>query len=164
LKAPLHRPKASAATAGEDPFMLRIVRIFAFGLWLGVMTGFAFLFAPVAFARIGPTPQFAGMIAAVIEQITNFGYGCAAVAIAASIPDVRRDSRLWAVIALALLMALLGWFEVGAIIPAMQHIPLMTPAYEALHRRSSSVYGAVMVLGAIALVLSATSPRSRFSS
>ncbi len=127
---------------------VRAVLVLAFGLWSGVMIGFAFLFAPLAFSTLGPTPVFAALIARTMGAITLFGYGCAAAAVLASLTDLRaRPARAGALIVIALVMSALGWYEVHAIVPLMQQTALHTPAYDALHRRSSSIYAAVLILG-----------------
>lgn len=141
--------------------MLRIARVLAFGVWTGAMIGFAFIFAPTAFAHIGPTAPFAATIAASIRGITALGYGCTAVVVLACIPQIaRRRSFRWLIV-IALVMCALSWYEVQAIVSAMEHTALRTPAYEALHRRSSTIYSAILLLGIAGTALSVYSPVTR---
>lgn len=139
---------------------MRVVRVLAFGVWTGAMVGFAFIFAPAAFAHVGPTPAFAATIATAIRGITDLGYGCAALVILASRPKIGRTGLLWWLIAIAVLMSALGWYEVHAIVPAMESTALRTPAYDALHHRSSTIYSVILLLGLAGLVLSVLEPRS----
>ncbi|MDQ2872913.1 MAG: DUF4149 domain-containing protein [Candidatus Eremiobacteraeota bacterium] len=136
--------------------MLSMLRVLALGLWVGAMTGFAFIFAPIAFHTIGPTASFAATIASSVQAITIFGYICAAVAIGVSIVLMRAmPRRSFAIIVLAAIMSALGFYESHAIVPLMQSTPLQTPAYDALHRRSSSIYSVVLIAGLAAFVLAA---------
>lgn len=128
------------------------------------MTGFAFIFAPIAFHTIGPTPKFAATIAATIGTIAFFGYICAAVAALATLPSfVAFPRRSCAVLALLLLMTVLSFYETRAVVPRMEVTPLQTPAYDRLHERSSLVYGIVLLSGLAAFVIAAW-PQSRLSS
>lgn len=138
----------------------RIIYVLAFGLWSGVMIGFAFIFAPLAFKALGPVPTFAALIANAIGAITLFGYGCAVAAIAASLLNRRNRIRSTVLATIAIVMAAFSWYETHNIVPAMERIQIASPAYEALHRESSSIYGVVLLLGLIALILSAGEPLS----
>ncbi|MGZ3517731.1 MAG: DUF4149 domain-containing protein [Vulcanimicrobiaceae bacterium] len=140
--------------------MLSLIRLLALGLWVGAMAGFAFIFAPIAFHAIGPTPQFAAMIAATIGAITSFGYGCAAVAALATLPTIgAHPRRSGSVLVLLVLMTVLGFYETHTIVPLMQSTPLQTPAYDALHQRSSSIYSVILLAGVAAFIVSATTPK-----
>jgi hypothetical protein len=126
------------------------------------MLGFAFVFAPIAFHTIGPTPQFAATIAACVEALTSAGYVLAAIAALASLPQFRSHPRTCvAVIALLAIMTLLGAYETHALVPLMQHTALQTPAYDALHRRSSGVYSAILLAGIAAFIVAAASRTAR---
>ncbi len=130
--------------------MLNLIRLVVLGLWTGALAGFAFFFAPIAFAHVGPTPAFAGTIAACVVALARFGWLLGAIAIAATIFD--RDAAPLAarVSTLAVIVAIgLSIVEVLAIVPQMQTTPLGTPAYDALHRESGLVYG-IALLGALA--------------
>jgi len=133
--------------------LLVITRALAMALWVGAMAGFAFIVAPIAFHSMGPTPAFAAMIAEMLRTLTLFGALLASVAIAATIfLGVRnRDALLFA--GMVLTMWLLTLYERSAIIPQMERTALQTPAYEALHRASSEVYGLVLLLGVAAIAL-----------
>lgn len=125
------------------------MRLYAFGLWTGAMLGFAFFFAPQAFAHVGPTPRFAATIAASIVALTRFGYVCAAVIVAASLLQLRKRPALAFCAVLAAIVCALGAYETHAVIPLMQHTALETPAYDALHRQSSGVYSVILLCGLI---------------
>lgn len=120
------------------------------------MVGFAFLFAPTAFSHVGPTPAFAATIADTIGKLTVLGYACAAIVLLASLPRIAVAPRLRLLVALAAIMCALGWYEVHAIVPLMNQTPLQTPAYDALHRRSSTIYSIILLLGLTGLLLTAT--------
>jgi hypothetical protein len=139
-------------------FTLRIVLL---GLWVGAMAGFAFLFAPSAFAHIGPTPAFAATIAACVSAITRFGDWAGVLGVAISVFAQLENRRMTAAIVGCIALAMVcGYIETSFIVPQMQTTPLQTPAYDALHRKSSSVYGAAMLLALAALVLSTLRIRS----
>lgn len=134
-------------------FSLRIVLL---GLWVGAMAAFAFLFAPIAFAHVGPTPAFAATIAASVNAVTKTGdwFGIAAVAITVftRLESRRRAAVIVACVALAIAF---GFVETQIIVPQMQSTPLLTPAYDALHRKSSGVYSIVLLAALAAFVASA---------
>lgn len=135
--------------------LLAVLRSYAFGLWTGAMVGFAFFFAPAAFAHVGPTPAFAATIAASIIAITYFGYVCGGIVILCALLELRSNrSAIW-LAAIAVVMCALGAYETNAVVPLMQHTPLQTPAYDALHRRSSSIYSVILLLGLAGMALTA---------
>ncbi len=130
------------------------VRIVLLGLWVGAMAGFAFVFAPIAFTHIGPTPAFAAMIAAEVAAIVRTGDWIALATVAITVfagLESRRTAA--AIIGCLALTVLCGAFELGAIVPQMQQTPLLTPAYESLHRESSGVYGVAFLAALAALIV-----------
>lgn len=120
------------------------------------MIGFAFIFAPLAFKALGPVPIFAALIARTIDAMTLLGYGCSIAAVAASLLDLRDRIRSAGLAAIAIAMAALSWYETHSVVPTMERTQIASPAYEALHRQSSTVYGVVLLLGLIALIWSAS--------
>ena len=138
--------------------VLYTVRIILLGLWVGAMTGFAFLFAPIAFAHIGPTPAFAATIAASVRAITVVGVILGAVSalltLAIRLETPRRKIPVILCIAIALAFS---FVETHLIVPKMETTPLQTAAYDALHRQSSGVYSAVLIFALSAFVLSSRS-------
>ena len=136
----------------------KLALTFSLALWVGALVGFAFVFAPAAFATIGPTPEFAMMIARVLWQLSAFAFGCCAVGLLCALVLVWAGSiRQGALIALLLaLMATLSAYEIVRVVPRMQATPIRTPAYERLHARSSKVYGCVLIAGLLALGLAAS--------
>lgn len=88
--------------------LLGVLRLYAFGLWTGTMVGFAFFFAPAAFAHVGPTPAFAATIAASIVAITYFGYVCGGVVLLAALLELRSNAGALWLAAIAVVMCALG--------------------------------------------------------
>jgi hypothetical protein len=139
--------------------VLAAVEIPALGLWLGALCGFAFIFAPAAFANVSDITQFATLIAANLRALALLGAICGGIAILAalarSIDAADRTSDL-ARAALVLVALLLVAYETFAIVPAMAAISdLHSPDYAALHARSTQVYGGVVLLTLAALITSA---------
>jgi len=142
--------------------MLNVIRIVALGLWVGALAGFAFFFAPAAFAHVGPTQAFADTIAACVLALARFGWLLGAVAVAAALLDRNAPRREAVFTALAVVLATgLGVVEVVAIVPHMQNTPLGTPAYHALHGRSSLVFGLSLVCALAGLAISSWRPAYR---
>jgi hypothetical protein len=135
--------------------MIAVLRSMAFGLWVGSMAAFAFVFAPIAFGQFGATPHFAAVIAQTVTAITRLGYGCAAVIVASASIEwrTRRLSIVPAI--LALLMCGLGYYEVHVVVAQMRGTPLQTPAYAALHARSSAVYSIILAAGVVGWAIAA---------
>ena len=138
--------------------MLQSLRIILLALWVGAMAAFAFIFAPIAFQHEGPTPAFAATIAACVRWIVAAGNWIAFLTMLITwrggLETTPRREFINLLLALAICA---GGYEVYAIVPRMEVTPLLTPAYEALHRESSAVYGAAFLAAAIALVLTARS-------
>jgi hypothetical protein len=59
-------------------------------------------------------------------------------------------------------MIALGYVETQFVLPRMELTPLQTPAYEALHKQSSTIYSIVLLSGIVAFVLAAL-PNRRIS-
>ena len=132
----------------------QIVRMVALGLWVGAMVGFAFVVAPIVFHALGPSTQFAGIIAGIINAIGTFGYACGAVALGATAILFRSQPRAsTAIVILVALMLLGNWYEGHAIVPLMAHTPLQTPGYVALHHRSSELYAGILLAGLAAWLM-----------
>ncbi|MDQ2992116.1 MAG: DUF4149 domain-containing protein [Candidatus Eremiobacteraeota bacterium] len=139
--------------------MLNVIRLVALGLWTGALAGFAFFFAPIAFAHVGPTPAFAGMIAACVLALARFGWLLGGIAVAATIFDRGAAPLAARISTLAVILAIgLSIVEVVGILPQMQNTPLGTPAYDALHRQSGLVYGLALLSALNALVASSWRP------
>jgi hypothetical protein len=132
-------------------FMIRTV---ALALWVGAMAGFAFLYAPIAFSHVGPTQAFAATIAASIRALTLWGDVLGAIALAVTL-FAKIATRTLAIATSVCIAAaiLLGAIETRVIVPAMETTPLLTPAYDALHRQSSGVYGAALLCALAALAM-----------
>ena len=142
--------------------MLNALRLLFLGVWLGAMIGFAFIFAPIAFATIGPTPAFAATIANTLYAVTRIGGFLGIIAVAITVffrPDAPRRAAI--IVACIALMLALGFVETQFIIPRMELTPLQTPAYEALHKQSSTIYSIVLLAGLVAFAYAALPKRAR---
>lgn len=125
------------------------------------MAGFAFLFAPTAFAHVGPTPAFAATIAGTLRLLTRADTWLIVLAAAITVFAQLESPRRGALVVAALgLMLVFGFVETQWIIPRMELTPLQTPAYQALHKQSSTIYAIVLLLGLTSFVLTASPKRS----
>lgn len=142
--------------------MLNVIRIVALGLWVGALAGFAFFFAPTAFAHLGPTQAFADTVAACVLALARFGWLLGAIAVAAALLDRNAPRRAALLTALAVVAAIgSSVVEVLAIVPHMQSTPLGTPAYDALHAQSSLVFGLGLLCALAGLAISSWRPAYR---
>ncbi|MGH7660991.1 MAG: DUF4149 domain-containing protein [Vulcanimicrobiaceae bacterium] len=149
---------------------LRTLEVWALAVWVGSLFGFAFVFAPVAFSHLSnDLDTFASIIGGTLGAVTLLGYVCGAIAIVISLIAAAAGRSRWAIVAAACIAIMLGLtaFSENAIVPAMVqtqssfHAPFNAIAkndprrvrYDALHQKSSEVYGAVLLLGFIALAL-----------
>lgn len=138
---------------------LAAVEVAALGLWIGALCGFAFVTAPATFRTVSDPGQIARLTTATLETLADVGYGCGGLAIVAAVVRARdasepRSDLLRAGLVL-IALGLVAYLSVG-IIPAMVAIPdVHSAAFGALHLRSTLVYGGVVVLGFIALVMTA---------
>jgi hypothetical protein len=139
--------------------ILAAIEIPALGLWLGALVGFAFIFAPAAFAEVPDVSQFAALIADNLRVLAELGAVCGGVAIVVALvrsfdaADRTNDIVRAALIVIALLLVA---SETFAIVPAMAAIAdLHSPEYAALHQRSTEIYGGVVLLTLAALVMAA---------
>jgi Domain of unknown function (DUF4149) len=139
--------------------ILAAVEIPAIGLWLGALCGFAFIFAPAAFRLIPDTTQFASLTAANLRVLTYVGAACGILAIVVALvrsfdaADRTNDILRAALILIALLLVA---YEAYAVVPAMTAITdVHSPEFAELHRRSTQVYGGVVVLALAALIMAA---------
>jgi hypothetical protein len=138
-----------------------VVRIVLLGVWVGAMIGFAFLFAPIAFKHVGPTPAFAATIGASVRAIGNMGFVLGAVAVVITLALRLDGARTKVAILACIAAAFVGTAtESWTIVPRMETTPLMTAAYESLHHQSSGVYSIVLLFALAAFVLSS---RSRYT-
>ncbi|GAC1573486.1 MAG: hypothetical protein NVS3B7_04830 [Candidatus Elarobacter sp.] len=141
--------------------VLAAIEVPALGMWMGMLIGFAFLTAPIAFREFAPldTARFAAFTANNVFVLTTIGYVLGGLAvIAALLRAVTAGERIWDAIriALVLLALALSTYEARAVVPEMKAtVDLHGAAYHALHQRSSQVYGGVLLLGVVALVLAA---------
>ena len=139
--------------------ILAAVEIPALGLWLGALCGFAFIGAPTAAHTITDVSQFAALTTGSLAILADVGYVCGALAIAAALLRSRDAADRTADIARAALVVLalgLVAYESLAVVPELTTITdPRSEAFRALHDRSTTVYGGVVLLGLIALVTAA---------
>ncbi len=139
--------------------VLAAIEIPALGLWLGALCGFAFVFAPAAFAIVTDLSQFAALTAANLRTLSTTGDVLGSIAIIIALARSREASdRTNDFVRAALVAIALGFigYEMLAIVPAMASLPdLRSDAYHALHRRSTAIYGSAVLCIAAALVLAA---------
>jgi hypothetical protein len=139
--------------------ILAAVEIPALGLWLGALCGFAFIFAPAAFALVPNGAQFASLTTANLRVLADVGVVCGGIAIVVALvrsfdaADRTNDIVRAALIVLALL--LVAW-ETFGIVPAMATIAdVHSQDFADLHQRSMEVYGGVVIFALAALVMAA---------
>lgn len=151
------------------------VEAWAMAVWIGALVGFAFIFAPAAFRVVTNLDTFATLTSTVLGRLLILGFVCGAIAIAAAVvrasDGVERRNDLGRIL-LILVMFGFSLYEGAAVMPAMQSTMQQfggsfaavgkddprRQAYDALHRRSTIVYGTVVILGFAAIALSAVRP------
>jgi len=159
--------------------LIEVLQVWALAAWVGSLVGFAFVFAPVAFSHLsGDLDTFASIVGVTLADLSLLGYACGAVALAISLvaaATIRSRRAIVRAVCIAFMLGLTA-FSQNAIVPAMVrvqasfHAPFNAVAkddprrarYDALHRESSEVYGAVLILGfgALALCVPASAQRT----
>lgn len=144
----------------------------ALALWIGALAGFAFVFAPIAFHTVRNTGEFATLIGTVLRTLGWMGAACAAAALVSIVLGRRGSVQNRAVRGvLVALMAALSLYVTLSVIPQMEATAKLFGApfgaiaksdsrrvrYDRLHASSSRLYGAVLVMGAAAIILAAAS-------
>jgi hypothetical protein len=139
--------------------VLAAIEIPALGLWLGALCGFAFIFAPAAFAIVPDLTEFAKLTVTNLRILSYAGYVCGGLGIVIALvrsrdaADRTNDIVRAGLLLIALLLVAI---EAFAVIPALNAITDVHSAdFAELHQRSTQVYGAVVVLVLAALVLAA---------
>ncbi len=135
--------------------VLAAIELPALGIWLGALAGFAFVAAPVTFRLIAPVDvtRFSTVIAQQLGILTTWGYVLGGIALVAEL--LRPAPARAILVALAIALA---FYHEHVIVQAMLGIADVTsPAYHALHSRSTQIYGGVVVLLLIATVWAAAS-------
>lgn len=140
--------------------ILAAVEIPALGIWLGALTGFAFASAPIAFRLIAPLDvvRFAALTQGTLTVLTRWGYTLGTIALIAALLRAAGASDRVADVARAALIVLalaLTFYHQHVIVRAMLGTEIGSPAYHALHTRSSLIYGAALVALLAALVVAA---------
>ena len=148
--------------SGRRDRVLAAIEIPALGIWLGALVGFAFISAPLAFRLVAPldVARFAGLIAGTVADLTVWGYVLGGIAILVALVRASfAGDRVWdaARIVLVAIALVLTFYHQHAVVPAMLAVPDFTsPAYHALHARSTQIYGAALLCVLAALVLAAS--------
>jgi hypothetical protein len=138
---------------------LAAVEVAALGVWIGALCGFAFVTAPATFRVLSDPGQIARLTTATLTTLAEVGYGCGGLAIAAALARSRdaadRTNDLVRAALVLIALGLVAYLSLG-IVPAMIAISdIRSAAFGSLHLRSTIVYGGVVLLGFIALVLTA---------
>ncbi|MBV9438922.1 MAG: DUF4149 domain-containing protein [Candidatus Eremiobacteraeota bacterium] len=141
--------------------LLAAIEIPALGVWLGALAGFAFVSAPLAFRIVAPhdLARFSELTVATLVRLSTWAAVLGAVAIAAAIgravQAADRISEAIRILLVAVALALVAYERFG-VIPAMRALgDPGSPAFHALHGRSTVVYGGVLLCVLAALVSAA---------
>lgn len=166
---PIRRRGAPLEISPNRRIAISVLEAFLYIVWLGSLIGVAFVAAPAAFAH-APAQDAGAIVGASLRTLTTVAWVCGGITLIIWLARIPREGRL------ALLGALLVAGAVAAtdyaqwsITPRMDAIvhelpgPLVSlprddprrMTFDALHRQSSGVYGVVLVLGFIAVALSA---------
>jgi hypothetical protein len=139
--------------------ILAAVEIPALGLWLGALCGFAFIFAPAAFALVPDGTQFSHLTIANLRVLADVGAVCGGIAIVVALvrsfdaADRTNDIVRAALIVVALLFVA---YETFVIVPAITAITdVHSQEFADLHQRSMEVYGGAVAFALAALIMAA---------
>lgn len=139
--------------------VLAALEVGALALWIGASCGFAFVTAPAAFRVLTDPGQIAGLTLASLTALADVAYVCGTLAIVAALVRSRDAAdRTNDIVRAGLVLIALGLIAYLSlvIVPAMTAVgDFHSPAFGALHARSTAVFGAAIVLGAIALLMTA---------
>ena len=144
--------------------MLALAEAWILAVWIGALVGFAFIFAPIAFRTIPDIDLFTKVTTRVLGALATLGYVCGSLAVMVTVWRAIRSSAprldLIRTCFVVLMLALVA-YQARTIVPEMEttsasfHVPITSITksdprrvrYDALHHRSSVVYGAVLLLG-----------------
>ncbi len=148
----------------------RTMRSLALTLWIGSILFFGAVVAPNAFRIFGKTPEFSVFIGSCLLLLHSAGLWCGVATIIA-IRLLRQNAR-WPIlqVALAFLMIVLTFASNRFIIAPMEHdrslaggqIEALLPGsplrddFEARHRWSTTVEGAVLAFGIVLIGIAAS--------
>ena len=149
---------------------VRFVYLLAAGTWIGVMAFFSFVVAPAVFGVLG-APQAGDVVGAIFPRYYGTGIGLGVAAFAAALFLRTRSQRptAWAVVLLALVLAIGASAWAGAVVhPKARRLrtELQNPAaapevrddFDHAHRTAVALNGVAMLaaltsLGAAAVAL-----------
>lgn len=152
----------------------RSLRMLALVFWVGGILFFGAILAPHAFQILGKSPEFGTLIGACLLSLHSAGLWCG-VAIIVGVRLLGRNARWpFVQVGLAFGMILLTFLSNRAIIGPMEHdralaggqIEALMPGsplradFEARHKWSTTVEGAVLLLG-LGLIVIAASEREQ---
>ena len=157
--------------------LVRFLRLLSLVLWIGGIAFFAFVVAPVAFGKL-PSPHEAGLVVGGTLRILHIlGLACGALFLALTLAlSARLAPRRTLIPETALILAMLAVtaYSQFHILPAMEidrqqagadinALDSANPSrlhFEALHRLSEQIEGAVLFGGLALLFLVAAEPTS----
>lgn len=146
--------------------ILAAIELPALGVWVGALVGFAFISAPIAFRIVGAADleRFAALTSGTLAALAILGYVCGAIAaVVAVVRSIEASDRIYDLLRVALvaLAEVLIVLHGRLIVPAMAQIAdVRSPAYHALHTRSTLFYGGALLLVFAAIVMAAARPEN----
>jgi|GEM_PF-643769 len=163
--------KRGAPFEGSHPgrAAVAILEIVFYIVWIGSLSGIAFVAAPAAFAHA--SAQDAGAIVGTsLRALTWVAWICGGLALIIWLSRIPTEGRTALIGAALIAIAIASTdYAQGSIAPRMDAIVAQLPGpidslpkgdarrqtFDALHRRSTEVYGVVLVCGFMAAALSA---------
>src|SRR5277367_3401249 len=147
--------------------ILLTIYLLCLALWLGAMVFFSIFVAPIIFTRL-TIAQAGAVVSALFPRYYILGYvvGAIGTVLAIHFAMARGPRGWWSVAAVALALALALTIYAGLVVrPRVDAIrsvaeeanpdPALKAEFDALHKRSVNVTGAVMILNLFALVATA---------
>jgi hypothetical protein len=147
--------------SGPRDRVLAAIEIPALGIWLGSLVSFAFVVAPVAFRVVAAADvaRFSLLISGTLDLLTRWGYVLGGIAlVVALVRASNAGDRTWDIVRaflVAIALALSAYHEHVVVRAMLAITDVNSPAYRALHTRSTEIYGAVVLVTLVALILAA---------
>ncbi|TAM78391.1 DUF4149 domain-containing protein [bacterium] len=166
---PIRRRGAPIEISPSRRIAVSILETLLYIVWLGSLAGVAFIAAPAAFAH-APAQSAGAIVGASLRALTGVAWFCGGITLIIWLGRISREGRLALVGALLVAGAVAAtdyaqWSiapRMDAIVGELQgplaSLPKDDPrrvTFDTLHRRSSAVYGIVLVFGFAAAALSA---------
>ncbi len=154
-----------------------VIEALTLALWVGSLAGFAFVFAPIAFGIVTNVEEFGQVTAAVLQALTFLGTMCGGIAIVAALfrasDPAQQGSALLRIVIIVVMIGL-AQYEARAIVPRMEaalpglasgngpeQLAAARAAFRVVHALSTKIYGAVFLLGVLAVGSSAAARPGR---